>query len=48
MFEITVTPEFESWFQALEPAVAEHVAAALDLLESSGPSLDGVRASRCT
>ncbi len=46
MFEVTVTPEFESWFQALEPATAEHVAAALDLLESSGPGLDGVKASR--
>lgn len=46
MFEVTVTPEFEFWFQALEPAVAEHVAAALDLLESSGPALDGVKASR--
>jgi len=46
MFEIAVTPEFEAWFQALQPAVAEHVAAALDLLESSGPGLDGVKASR--
>jgi len=46
MFEVTVTPEFESWFRALAPSAAEHVAAALDLLESTGPSLDGVKASR--
>lgn len=46
MFEITVDKGFETWFQALEPVSAEHVAAALDLLEASGPGLDGVKASR--
>jgi hypothetical protein len=46
MFEITVTREFELWFQALEPNAAELVAAELDVLESAGPALDPVRASR--
>jgi hypothetical protein len=46
MYEITVTQEFEGWFKSLEPAAAEHVATALEVLESAGPALDPVKASR--
>ena len=46
MYEITVTREFESWFKALEPNAAEQIATALDVLESAGPALDPVKASR--
>jgi hypothetical protein len=46
MFEITVTGEFERWYQALDSESAEQVAAELNVLERLGPELDGVRASR--
>jgi hypothetical protein len=46
MYEITVTQEFEGWFKSLEPDTAEHVATALEVLESAGPALDPVKASR--
>ena len=46
MYEITVTREFESWFKALESNAAEQIATALEVLESAGPALDPVKASR--
>lgn len=46
MYDITVTPEFERWFEALEPGAAEQVATALEVLESAGPALDPVKDSR--
>lgn len=46
MFEISVTGEFERWYQALDSESAEKVAAELNVLERLGPELDGVRASR--
>lgn len=46
MFEISVTGEFERWYQALDSESAERVAAELNVLERLGPELDGVRASR--
>src|SRR5262245_51941773 len=46
MFEITVTRELEDWYQALDAAAAEKVAAELNVLERLGPELDRVRASR--
>lgn len=46
MYEITVTPEFERWFEALEPCAAEQVATALEVLEAAGPALDPVKSSR--
>jgi hypothetical protein len=46
MYEITVTREFERWFEALESTAAEQVATALEVLESAGPALDPVKASR--
>jgi hypothetical protein len=46
MYEISVTREFESWFKALEPNAAEQIATALEVLESAGPALDPVKASR--
>lgn len=46
MFEISVTGEFERWYQALDSESAERVAADLNVLERLGPELDGVRASR--
>jgi hypothetical protein len=45
MYEITVTQEFEGWFKSLEPTTAEHVATALEVLETAGPALDPVKAS---
>lgn len=46
MFEITVSTEFEAWYDALDPASAEQVAGELNVLERAGPELDAVRASR--
>ena len=46
MFEITVSTEFEHWYQALDAASAEQVASELNVLERLGPELDQVRASR--
>jgi hypothetical protein len=46
MFEISVTGEFERWYQELDSESAEKVAAELNVLERLGPELDGVRASR--
>jgi hypothetical protein len=46
MFEISVTGEFERWYQALDSESAEKVAGELNVLERLGPELDGVRASR--
>jgi hypothetical protein len=46
MFEISVTGEFERWYQALDSESAEKVAAELNVLERLGPELDGARASR--
>jgi len=46
MYEITVTREFESWFKALESNAAEQIATALEVLESAGPALDPIKASR--
>jgi hypothetical protein len=45
MYEIIVTQEFEGWFKSLEPATAEHVATALEVLETAGPALDPIKAS---
>jgi hypothetical protein len=46
MFEISVTREFEDWYQALDSQTAERVAAELNVLERLGPELDGTRSSR--
>ncbi|MEY2936302.1 MAG: hypothetical protein RL033_7051 [Pseudomonadota bacterium] len=46
MFEITVSTEFEDWYQSLDSASAEQVAAELNVLERLGPGLDSLRASR--
>jgi hypothetical protein len=46
VFEISVTREFERWYEALDAAAAEKVAAELNLLERLGPELDALRASR--
>lgn len=46
MFEITVTAEFEDWYQALDAPSAEQVAAELNVLERLGPGLDLLRATR--
>lgn len=46
MFEITVSTEFEAWYQGLAAADAESVAAELNVLERLGPALDADRASR--
>ena len=46
MFDISVTREFELWYQALEAPAAEYVASQLDLLERMGPELDVARSSR--
>jgi hypothetical protein len=45
MFEISVTREFEDWYQALDAESAEKVAAELNLLERLGPELDAERSS---
>jgi hypothetical protein len=46
MFDISVTREFELWYQALEAPAAEYVASQLDLLERMGPDLDVAKSSR--
>jgi len=46
MFEISVTREFEDWYQALDAGTAEKVAAELNVLERLGPELDAARSSR--
>ena len=46
MFDISVTREFELWYQALEAQAAEYVASQLDLLERMGPELDVEKSSR--
>jgi hypothetical protein len=46
MFEISVTREFEEWYQALDADTAEKVSAELNVLERMGPGLDSLRASR--
>jgi hypothetical protein len=45
MFEISVTREFEDWYQALGAESAEKIAAELNVLERLGPELDAERAS---
>jgi hypothetical protein len=45
MFEISVTREFEDWYQALDLESAEKVAAELNVLERLGPALDAARSS---
>ena len=46
MFEISVTREFEDWYQGLDLETAEKVAAELNVLERLGPELDAARSSR--
>jgi hypothetical protein len=45
MFEISVTREFEDWYQALDSESAEKIAAELNVLERLGPELDSERSS---
>jgi len=45
MFEISVTREFEDWYQALDAESAEKIAAELNVLERLGPELDAERSS---
>lgn len=45
MFEISVTREFEDWYQGLAAESAEKIAAELNVLERLGPELDAERSS---
>jgi len=46
MYEITVSADFERWFESLNETVAERVVGALELLRATGPELDPVHQSR--
>src|SRR3954470_17643742 len=45
MYEITVSAEFELWFEALDEPAAERVVAALEIIRATGPGLDPARQS---
>jgi len=46
MYEISVSAEFERWFESLNETVAERVVGALELIGATGPEFDPVHQTR--